>query len=173
MARKSQFHIPNTASWKVSKLHIPNIARKSQLHIPNTVSWEVSELHIVHFDCYLHGFVKPWERLQELIPMSRWSQKPRRGGPERLIPMFRCSHKVSVHRSCKANPHGRELGSPELALRLACPGWVLPGPLWPLGEIDILAQSAVNSSNFRACLDSPARNLRFPLYDIMFFAFVV
>jgi hypothetical protein len=57
MARKSQLHIPNTVSWEVSELHIPNMARKSQLHIPNTVSWEVSELHIVHFDCYLHGFV--------------------------------------------------------------------------------------------------------------------
>jgi hypothetical protein len=60
---------------------------------------------------------------------------------------------------------------------LALSWLILPGswrdPLWPLGEIDILAQSAVNSSNFRACLDSPARNLRFPLYDIMFYAFVI
>ena len=45
---------------------------------------------------------------------------------------------------------------------------VLPGPLWGLGEIALLAQSAVNSSNFWACLGSPARNLRFPLYDNVF-----
>ena len=104
--------------------------------------------------------------------MSRWSQRSRWDGPERLIPMFRWSHKVSVHRSCKANPHGRELGSPELALCLPCPGlyclgpaWVLARPLWGLGKIALLARSAVNSSNFWACLDSPSRNLRFPLYD--------
>ena len=130
MARKSQLHIPDTVSWEVSELHIPNMARKSQLHIPNTVSWEVSELHIVHFDCYLHGFVKPWERLQELIPMSPWSQRPRWDGPERLISMFRCSHKVSVHRSCKANPHGRS----SVHRSLACAWLVLADPgATPLG----------------------------------------
>ena len=66
----------------------------------------------------------------------------------------------------EANPHGREVGAPDTAA-------VWRDPLWGLGEIDILAQSAVNSSNFRACLGSPARNLRFPLYDIMFYAFVI
>ena len=100
--------------------------------------------------------------------MSRWSQRSRWDSPERLIPMFRWSHKVSVHRSCKANPHGRELGSPKLALCLACPALVLARPLWGLGEIALLAQGVINSRNFWACLGSPGRNLRFPLYDNVF-----
>ena len=37
-----------------------------------------------------------------------------------------------------------------------------------LGGIALLAQSIVNRSNFWACLGSPGRNLRFPLYDNVF-----
>ena len=55
-------------------------------------------------------------------------------------------------------------------LVLACPGLVMPGPLWGLGEIALLAQSAVNSSNFWACLGVPPETFGF-LYTISFFCF--
>ena len=109
-------------------------------------------------------FCEALGRLQELIPMSRWSQRSRYDGPERLIPMFRWSHKVSVHRSCKANPHGRELGSPELGLSCL----VLAGPLWGARGNYTFGPKCFFRSNFWACLDSPGRNLRFPLYDNVF-----
>ena len=60
----------------------------------------------------------------------------------KLIPMFRCL----VHRT------------------LPCTWLILTRHL-SLGEIALLAPSAVNNSKIWTCLGSPARNLRFLLYE--------